>query len=91
METLLRTIKEHGWLIMFGRCGGHSHSCMHLMFSLLYSSYESAVPFKSDSVWKSQMSGCISYVSEQKEGGRARRLRCWTPEPETVGSSPTGV
>lgn len=36
---------EHGWLIMYGRCGGHSHSCMHLsMCSSLNSSYESAAP-----------------------------------------------
>lgn len=53
--ALLRTIKEHGWLIMYGRCGGHSHSCMHLsMWSFLYSSYESAAPFKTHFWGKSQ-------------------------------------
>lgn len=47
--ALLRTIKEHGWLIIYGQCGGHSHSCMHLtMESYLYSSWESAVPFKTN-------------------------------------------
>lgn len=38
-----RTIKEHGWLIIYGQCGGYSHSWMHLTVeSSLYSSWESA-------------------------------------------------
>lgn len=55
MKALLRTIKKHGWLIMYGRCGEHSHSCMHLsMCSFLYSSYESAASVQTDFWGKSQ-------------------------------------
>lgn len=47
--ALLRTIKEHGWLIIHGQRGGHSHSCMHLSIgNSLYSFYESGAPFRTD-------------------------------------------
>lgn len=47
--ALRRTIREHDWLIMYGRCGEHSHSCMpHSKWTSLYSSYESVAAFKTD-------------------------------------------
>lgn len=47
--ALRRTIREHDWLIMYGRCGEHSHSCMpHSKWTPLYSSYESVAAFKTD-------------------------------------------